>query len=353
MRNILLRAQWYIVALLACLAAVVWFVTWESSPISRDTRPVRVIIPAGSNTRSIADVLLEKGLIRNGLVFRLTARVGGQQEHLKPGAYDFSRSMSLFEIIRKISSGDVAARWVTIPEGFTIRQIGRVLQKEEILGSEEFVRAATTEGLKYAGIVPVASERLEGYLFPDTYLFAPGSTTDDVLKTMLESFRQKVTRKMDGKVESSALISRFAASGQLATASKAGRDWYTVLTVASMIEREARVPKDRPLISAVIWNRLKKGMKLEIDATVLYAMQRHKSRLTYADLKVQSPYNTYFIQGLPAGPIANPGVSSIKAAINPAAVDYLYYVARRDGSHIFSRTLDEHNRAKARVRQGA
>jgi UPF0755 protein len=352
MKNLVLRAQWYIVVLLASIAVLVWFFVWQSSPISNDASKVRLSVPRGWTSRDVAYALREKGLIRNAFVFRVTARIGGQAVKLKPGAYDLSRNMSIFQIIKKIASGDVAAVWVTIPEGYTIRQIGSVLQQQGIVYADEFVSYAYTKGLAYSRIVPIPSSGMEGYLFPDTYLLSPSSTPDKVVQEMLYTFRKKVIGGLGNEVSHLNIPATVVPPANARAASKTDSAWYTVLTVASMIEREARVPKDRSLISAVIWNRLRMGMKLEIDATVLYNLGHHKSRMTYADLRIPGPYNTYYVSGLPAGPIANPGFDSVKAALSPANVNYLFYVAKKDGSHIFSRTLSEHNSAKIRARSG-
>jgi UPF0755 protein len=189
----------------------------------------------------------------------------------------------------------------------------------------------------------VPSQSLEGYLFPNTYLIVLDSNPKMIVGQMLQAFKSQVAEPL-----SSDVVETAGNDGAQARS----RALYQAVVVASMIEREAKVEKDRPLISAVIWNRLRKGMKLEVDATVQYALGEHRGRLFYSDLAVISPYNTYRNPGLPPGPISNPGLASIKAALHPANVDYLYYVARPDGSHVFSHTLEEHNAAKARIRRG-
>lgn len=286
-------------------------------------REVIVRIPRGSSAVFIARVLDKKGIIRSATGFVVLAQVRGQSRLLKPGAYKLSPRMTPSQIMDKIVRGDVCARWVTFPEGFNIWQIAERLEAEGLADANRFVELARTRGTLFKTRFPHPGNNLEGYLFPDTYLLPIGAKEEFIIQLMLDTFYQRVNPVVAGK----------------------NVDLHKIVTLASLIEREARVPKDRPLISAVLRNRLAKGMRLECDATVLYALGRHKSRVLYADLKVDSPYNTYLYAGLPPGPIANPGLASIKAALYPARVDFLYYTARADGTHIFTKTLSDHIKA--------
>lgn len=293
---------------------------------------VRVMIPKGSSASQIGGILAERGVVRSAFGFQLLARMTGKSGSLKPGAYEIDPSAGPRAALNKIASGDVSARWITIPEGFTIRQIGERLQAEGIGKADRFDELALRGGESFDTSFP-HSYSLEGYLFPDTYLVPIGASEEFVIKMMLDAFADKIANPLANEIAGSGMSLR------------------ECITLASLIEREARIPKDRPLVSAVIHNRLRKDMLLEVDATVLYALGHHKDRVLYRDLEVDSPYNTYRNRGLPPGPIANPGLDSVEAALHPATSDYLYYVARPDGSHIFSRTFEEHQQAIAKARR--
>jgi UPF0755 protein len=283
------------------------------------------------NARQIGQELEKAGIIRSARAFEWTVRLRGWSDRLKPGTYELRASMSPLHIARLLAEGRVATSWVTIPEGYTVRQIARLMEERGVANREEFQRLATQEGDTFTASFPLP-KNLEGYLFPNTYRLPRGTGARVAIQTMISLLDRAVYQKYRAEIE------------------RSGFTFHQILTIASMIEREAKVPEDRPLISAVIRNRLRQGMKLEIDATVLYALGTHKPRVLYRDLEVDSDYNTYKRKGLPPGPIANPGGACIEAALRPAPVDYLYYVARPDGSHIFTRTLQEHRVAIARAR---
>lgn len=293
---------------------------------------VRVTIPKGSSASDIAGILAEKGVVRSAFGFELLARLSGKSGELKPGAYELDPAAGPKAALDKIAGGDVSARWITIPEGFTVRQIGERLEAERIGSADRFIELALYGGDSFDTSF-YHPANLEGYLFPDTYLVPLGSSEEAVIRLMLDAFGGKVAEPLADDVAGSGMSLR------------------ECVIVASLVEREARIPKDRSLISAVIHNRLKKDMLIEVDATVLYALGRHKKRVLFDDLQVDSPYNTYRNRGLPPGPIANPGLEAIKAALHPARSDYLYYVARPDGSHVFSRTFEEHQQAVNRIRR--
>lgn len=315
------------------LVFVAWFVYVMAVPVG-GSKTVTVLIPQGASAGRISRILAEQGVIRSPLGFRMQVRITGRASKLKPGAYRLSSDMMPLKIIAMMSSGDTYARWITIPEGFTVRRIARRLASEKLVNEDRFLEIALHGGSSFRTGFSHPAGSLEGYLFPDTYLIAPGSSEEAIISDMLKCFQRR------------------AADG-LGPGAGAGLNLHQIITLASLIEREARVPKDRALVSAVLRNRLRRGMRLECDATVLYALGEHKERVFYRDLEVDSPYNTYRNAGLPPGPIANPGLACITAAVNPARADYLYYVARPDGSHIFSRTLEEHNRAKQIARREA
>lgn len=333
----------YIIILLALTGLILGSVHYVGAPVGGSKTPVMIVVPRGAAAGSVAEKLKNAGLIRSALGFTVFASTHDYAHKIKPGAYRFDRTMTVRQMLDTMVKGDVAAVWVTIPEGFTVRQIAKRLGEKRLVNESEFLTIASACAKDFEDIVNVPAPGLEGYLFPDTYLVPFEADPREIITQMLKNFKNRVADPMSGEIEKIA--------GGADTGSK-GETLNRVLIVASLIEREAMVPQDRALVSAVIWNRLRIGMKLDIDATVLYALGEHRNRLYYKDLAVESPYNTYINPGLPPGPIANPGIDSIKAAFYPENVGYLYYVARADGSHIFSKTLAEHNAAKQRVKNG-
>ena len=349
-KQVVSMTKGYILALLLLLVATVWtFVLGSRSVSPGDRSPVRVVVPNGASAKEIARILRDRNVIRSPFVFVLTCRLSGKTGKLKPGVYEFNRAMAVPAIIRSLVRGEALEAWITIPEGYTIRQIADILEARGITDSDVFVRIGVAGAASFSQYSFLCGTSLEGYLFPDTYLMARGIQPELVIEKMLDTFERKVVVPYREEIELAASRWFGVARGDF------GEGLHKVLTVASLIEREAKVPKDRPLIAAVIYNRLKKGLKLEIDATVSYVpgdSRANKSALHYEDLRTDSPYNTYKYPGLPPGPICNPGLACIKAALKPADVDYLYYVAKPDGSHVFSRTLQEHNRAKRAIKSG-
>ena len=246
------------------------------------------------------------------------------------GHYALSPAMPPRQIAARMALGETAQGVVTVPEGYTVRQTARRLAEHHLVDEAQFLALAQTQGRTFhVGKWAPPDNNLEGYLFPDTYTVPKGATARDVVQIMLDNFGRRVLTPRGAEAR--------GFPGGLPAA----------VTLASLVEREAEVDGDRPLIAAVYRNRLKAGMRLQCDATVQYALPEHKGRLLYSDLRVNSPYNTYTHRGLPPTPIASPGLPSIQAALRPARSDYLFYVARPDGSHVFSATLAEHDRARA------
>lgn len=342
--NYIREGRNYIIALLVLVSLALWLLFYLGSPVGGSMEPITVVVPKGSSAGAVGSILKNAGLIRSSMAFAFIARATYQSEQIKPGAYRFTKTMSLRKMLDIITKGDVSARWITIPEGFTARQIAQRLDKKRVVNGSAFLALTDDSASGFSSILDIPAQGLEGYLFPDTYLFPIGADPKEVASQMLETFKSKVANRFAPQ------IAKMADGNSPAAKAEA---LHKIIIIASMIEREARIPKDRPLISAVIWNRLKCGMRLNIDATVQYALGEHRDRLYYRDLAVESPYNTYIHAGLPIGPISNPGLASVEAALHPADADYLYYVARSDGSHVFSRTLQEHNAAKARIKNGS
>ncbi len=300
---------------------------------SKNARQVLVTIPAGRSARQIGDILYKKGLVRRPLSFVFASRLGGLSGKMRAGRYLLSPAMPPRQIAALMALGETAENVVTIPEGYTVRQIARRLSEQKLVDEAPFLTLAQTGGRTFQvkGWTP-PDANLEGYLFPDTYTVPKGATAREIAQQMLENFHARVV----------------VPKGTVAAKLPGGLP--AVLTLASLVEREAEVDPDRPLIAAVYWNRLKIGMRLQCDATVQYALPDHRTRLYYVDYRVNSPYNTYLHKGLPPTPIACPGLPSIEAALHPAAVDSLFYVAGPGGRHVFSRTFAEHQQAVARSR---
>ncbi|MEN6355470.1 MAG: endolytic transglycosylase MltG [Armatimonadota bacterium] len=349
MKSIFTQTKPYILVLVAALVITGLWLFACLRPISSDASAVRVVVAKGYTARDIGNSLDEQGLIRSPFVFMLACKAGGATEKLKPGVYELSRTMSVPEIINHLVSGKTLESWVTMPEGFTARQMADLLQSKRLVSGDSFVRLVLNQTYQFPDYSFVYGSSLEGYLFPDTYLIARGTDAQGITRKMLDTFDQKVIKPNRSEIEQ-VIRNRFGLGKQ-----SFAEGLNKLLIVASMIEREAKVSKDRSLISAVLWNRLAKGMRLEVDATVTYSPGEstdNKDKIYYGDLHKDSPYNTYTHAGLPAGPICNPGLASIKAAMHPANVDYLYYVARPDGSHHFSRTFEEHVAAKNAIKDG-
>jgi UPF0755 protein len=291
-------------------------------------RAVEVTVPAGATFDSVLDTLLERGILEGGRSFRFYARLTGADRRIRSGSYALVPGTPRSEILETLTSGRVMTFGMTIPEGFTIADM--VLRVAETVESPaEMVRSRLTD--------PEAHQRwdvpgpgLEGYLFPDTYRFAQGVALDVVIQTMVERYQAAWT------------------PGRLARLEELGMSENQLVTLASIIQAEARRVREMPTISAVYHNRLRLGYRLQADPTVLYALGGRRARLLFAaiDSVADNPYNTYTQRGLPPGPIAAPGEAAIHAALYPADVSYLYFVARPDGSHIFTHSLQEHNRAR-------
>jgi UPF0755 protein len=292
--------------------------------------PVRVIIPRGASFGQAADSLSHDGVIGSAKLFTLYGRVVGGDRNIKPGTYLLKHGTPWNSIIDALNGGHGLVNTVTIPEGWTISQITPALAKTLKVPPESVTAAVRDTALLARLDVP--NPTLEGYLFPDTYAFPIGTTARQAVREMVYSFERRWKPSWDSA----------------ALAMKINRN--DLVTMASIVEKEARLPEERPVIAAVYYNRLRKGMLLQADPTVQYALGHHVGRVLYKDLAINSPYNTYVNKGLPPGPIASPGVASLAAAANPANVQYLYFVASHDGHHEFRMTLEQHATAVRQVR---
>jgi UPF0755 protein len=294
---------------------------------------VEVTIPEGAGSSVVADSLASRGIISHPSLFRLYARLRRADRHLEAGRYMLSPGASWGEILEKLHNGRVVTVPVTIPEGFRLDQIAARIAPVTGVRSDSVLTVLSHPGEDT--LLDVPGPGLEGYLFPDTYLFAPGVPVQTVAQSMVARYRAVWTPE------------RIAARDSL------GMTEREVVTLASIIQAEARRVEEMPLISSVYHNRLNRHMLLQADPTVLYALDGPRKHLLYAtiDSVADDPYNTYTHPGLPPGPIGSPGEQAIDAALHPADESYLYFVARPDGSHVFTHSLAEHNRAKAAARR--
>lgn len=281
----------------------------------REGSSVDVVIPKGASPRLIASRLKEADLIYSENLFVALIKLHDYSKKLKAGRYEFNSKDSIFKIIRKIKNGENSNIKITIPEGYTIKEIGAVLEEKNICKSSDFIKLAN-------------EKNMEGFLFPDTYFIAPPAGEFDIINMMNNEFNKFFTQDMKERC------------------SRLNMSVKDIITLASIIEKEAVAKEERPIIAGIFINRLKKKMKLESCATVLYAMGINKERLSFNDLKFDSKYNTYKYRGLPPGPICNPGKESIKAALYPAETNDLFFVSKGNGTHYFSSTFNEHIKNK-------
>ncbi|OAG28236.1 endolytic transglycosylase MltG [Thermodesulfatator autotrophicus] len=284
-----------------------------------------IFIEPGTPLKEVATLLEREGLIKNKWIFIFEAYLRGLTEKIKAGEYELDPRNPPRKILETLVKGRVVTHYVTIPEGYNIYEIARLLDKAGLCPREEFLKVVKDKELLKELHVP--GETAEGFLFPDTYAFWRGISCRLIVATMIKHFWEVWNQEFASRAE------------------ELGLSVKEVVTLASIVEKEAVVPHERPIIASVFWNRLKRGMRLQADPTVRYAVKRFYSRLRYRDLRYRHPYNTYIYPGLPPGPICNPGRDSIKAVLYPAKTDYLYFVSKGDGTHHFSRTLREHERA--------
>jgi UPF0755 protein len=294
------------------------------SPADKGGADQVFIVKEGSSLKEVAGDLETRGLITNKTLFVLWTRVKGYGKDVRAGEYSLSPAMAPVQLLEILRKGLVILHPVTIPEGFTRDQIADALAAKGLADKKRFLEL--TEDRALLRQYGLSGPSVEGYLFPDTYHFSRGTPPSAILDTMVKRFKQVVTPLME-------------------RSQGTGMKFEEVVTLASIVEKETGRPEERPLIASVFLNRLRLGMRLESDPTVIYGMENFGGDLKRKDLAQKTPYNTYVIYGLTPGPIANPGLESIKAVIDPAITDYLYFVSRNDGSHQFSRTLAEHNRA--------
>ncbi len=295
------------------------------TPASREGGLHTVMVPRGASFRVVARNLEKAGIIRDADDFVFAAGLVGAYKKVQAGEYELNSAMTPVEILRRLTTGRVKTYSVTIPEGYTLKEIAGVLHRKGLVSKEEFLARARNSD--FVASLGLRGGTFEGYLFPDTYILTKGLSADDIIVKMVDRFKEVYNSDFKERAE------------------KAGLTMREVVTLASIIEKETGVAEERKLISSVFHNRLKRGIPLQSDPTVIYAIKDFDGNLTKKHLLTKTPYNTYLRPGLPPGPIANPGWDSLDAAISPSGDDYLYFVSRNDGTHHFSKSLREHNRA--------
>ncbi len=315
------------VAILVMVAVVVtasalWFRNAVYADRALPLAATTVVIPRGTNFGDTVGILRRSGILAHPLAFRILARMRKDEAAVKAGEFVFGEHQTSDQILRKLIDGEQqVAVWVTIPEGFTAREVAQTLAERKLGDATAYTNTFLTERLNFDG---QRTPSLEGYLFPSTYLLPVDLTPPMAAKLLTDQFRKELPPDAGGRAQA------------------LGRTLPEIVTIASLVEREAKADDERALMAGVYYNRLRLGMPLEVDATIEYVFPEHHAIITKHDLSLNTPYNTYLHAGLPPTPIANPGKASLDAAFNPRPSDYLYYVSKGDGHSAFAKTLSEH-----------
>jgi UPF0755 protein len=329
----ILRAIKYILVIF--IASVIIFggllMHYSMSSISNQNTTVTVDIPTGASFFRVTKILDEAGLVKNKFLFNLLAMAKRATRVIRAGEYEFNLNLTPAAVINKLMRGDIKKYLVTIPEDFTIKDIAHRLDYFGLIDKDTFFELAKDK--RFLDSLGIQADSIEGYLFPDTYLFNRSMSTRQIMTIMVSQFWKKVTPEMAEK------------------AAAMGFTVHELVTFASLIGKESGYRDEKDLISAVFHNRLKKRMRLQSDPTAVYDLEDYQGKILLSHLKRNSPYNTYVIDGLPPGPIANPGIASIRAVLSPAPVKYLFFVSRNDGTHAFSENMRQHNEAIKELRR--
>lgn len=319
-----------IIVSIIILIFITAFVVIQIGPYNRNNKDDIVIdIPTGSTLNQVTDILKENNLIKNKTLFKLYVRISNNTSKLKSGKYLFNQTYSNNEIIQDLCEGKIYNDGIkiTIPEGSTSFEIVDILVKNK-LGDEDVYEELINNPNEFKDKFEFLNDEkivsLEGFLYPSTYYFNKDQSEKDILNHMLEIFNSKYSDKLKERQK------------------ELNKSLYEVINLAAIVEKEAVLDEDRPIIASVFYNRIKIGMPLQSDATIQYIFEERKKSITYEDLKIDSPYNTYKVNGLPPTPIANPGIKSIEAVLYPANTEYLYFVATIDGGNNYSKTYEEH-----------
>ena len=315
-------------ALIVVLSFVIFFTLllhYAISPVSDRNEIITVDIPRGTSFLVSGDILEKAGLVRHKYLFYLLVISKNGQGHIRAGEYEMATSMSPEEIIDKLVKGEIAAYNVTIPEDITVHEIAARLASFKLVDEKTFL--ALTTDIQFLASLGIKGSSAEGYLYPDTYMLDKSMNAKDIMRVMVNQFWKMFTPEMEKR------------------ANDLGMTIPQVITLASLIGKESGYKDEKPMISAVFYNRLRKGMKLQCDPTAVYDLKPFTGTIKRKHLTRSTPHNTYVIDGLPPGPIANPAIDSLHAALYPAPVDYLYFVSNNNGSHHFSSNLSTHNKA--------
>jgi UPF0755 protein len=323
-KRILLSGFWGLMVLTWIVLGLFYY--QGSQPASNDNQSEVFEIQPGMPLKKVALKLSKHGLIRSPSAFQAIAYIQGKQKQVRVGEFNLSPSMLPSEILSRITSGKTVLHLITIPEGYRITEIAKLLHSAGLADQENFLHHTRDKNMIQS--LGITAENLEGYLFPETYHFNKNTPEIKIVQKMVATFKQQVLKPQ-----------------LLKSAKESSLSWREIVILASLIEKETGLDSERKIISSVFHNRLRKNMRLQTDPTVIYAIEKFDGNIRKRDLKIDSPYNTYRHKGLPPGPIANPGLKSIVAAISPIESNHLYFVSRQDGSHHFSSTLIEHNQA--------
>lgn len=315
-----------------CLLAMV-FIVWRgvvlyqfsNRPAGTNEEQEIIAVLPGEKFNALASKLEQKGIIANTSDFKLLALVRGDDKRLKAGEFPLSAAMTPNQVLDVLVDGKVYLHRLTIPEGYTLKQIAAEVSGIDLAQADEFVAAATDPD--YAATLGIEAQTLEGYLFPDTYYFPKGVAVKTIISKMVGRFKEQFSEQWKQRAD------------------ELQRTVHEIVTLASIIEKETGAPSERPIIASVFHNRLKKRMRLESDPTVIYGIPNFDGNIKRRHLRTPTPYNTYKIRGLPPGPIANPGRAAIEAALYPAQTNYLFFVSKKDNTHHFSETIEEHQKA--------
>lgn len=317
--------KWIVSSISLLIIISLFLLSFAVRPINDQSFHTTVYIPRGASFLEIVDILDQAGMVKHRPLFILLTVFKGVSGSIKAGEYDLATSLSPNAIISKLYKGEIKIREVPIPEDFTLKQIADRLVAEELVSEDSFL-GVTTDPV-FLMSLKIDALSAEGYLYPDTYHFNRGMTTQEIVRTMVNRFWEKVTPEM------------------ITRAKQLGMTTTEFVTMASLIGKETGHQEEKARISAVFHNRLKRGMKLQSDPTAVYRLDIYRNIVKRRDLDNDTPYNTYKIRGLPPGPIANPGIDSLQAALHPASVHDLYFVSKNDGTHIFSSDLAAHAQA--------
>lgn len=315
----------FITILTVIVLITIYVYTFLVTPPSNNNIIKTIFIPQGASFSIIAKGLEKEGIVTDAEKFLVLARFKGAITKIKAGEYEFTTSMLPNEVLNRMLYGKTKNYTITIPEGYNTIEIAKVLSNMNIVDEDKFLNRAMDE--TFAASLNIDGNTVEGYLFPDTYRFTKGITAEEIIKKMTERFNKVYIEIVSNRQSALKMSMR------------------QIVTLASIIEKETGANNERTIIAAVFHNRIKKGMRLESDPTVIYGIKGFNGNLTRKDLLNKTPYNTYQIYGLPPGPIANPGRASLEAAISPSEEQYLYFVSNNNGGHYFSNNLKEHNKA--------